>query len=216
MKVSQAIEERHSCRAFLDRPVERATLERLLELTCRAPSAINLQPWQFTVVMGEEVRRLGRRLLKAQRERGVGCKPDNVKPLPEVYRKRRKELNRTMKPLMEQAGVDPAGFVNQGSLDFYGAPAVVVATLHRVFPDTRALDVGIALGFLLLACQELGLAACPTGLLCSYQDEVRDFLNLDPDRLVLSGVAVGYPDPDSPLNQARPPRAPLKEVVRWY
>jgi nitroreductase len=216
MDVSRAIETRKSCRDFSDRPVDEKVLRRLMELTCRAPSAINLQPWLFTVVMGQEVRRLSRKLHKAHAERGVGCAPDNVRPLPELYVERRKELGRGFVPLMQEAGVDPATFIDQGSLSFYNAPAVVVAALHRVFPEGRALDVGLAVGWLLLAAAELGLDTCPIGLICAYEDEIKDFLNIPEDYQVVLSVAVGYGKPDSPLNRFRSPRAPLEQVVRWY
>jgi nitroreductase len=216
MQVSEAITSRMSCRDFSPEAVERATLERLLELTCRAPSAINLQPWQFTVVTGEEVARLGKKLLKTHAERGQGCRPDNVSPLPAVYQERQNQLSLGMKPLLIEAGADFASFINHGSLTFYGAPAVVVATVHRVFSAARALDVGLALGWLLLAAQEMGLATCPIGLVCAYADVISDFLNLDEDRQVVLAVAVGHAKPGSPLNRFRTPRAPLGEVVRWY
>ncbi|MFZ5585004.1 MAG: nitroreductase [Thermodesulfobacteriota bacterium] len=216
MQVSEAITSRMSCRDFSPEAVERATLERLMALTCRAPSAINLQPWQFTVVTGEEVGRLGKKLLRAHAERGQGCKPDNVSPLPTVYQERQNQLSAGMKPLLIEAGAEFASFINHGSLTFYGAPAVVVATVHRVFSAARALDVGLALGWLLLAAQELGLATCPIGLVCAYADVISDFLNLDDDRQVVLAVAVGRPKPGSPLNRFRTPRAPLGEVVRWY
>ena len=64
MDLLKVIEERRSTRAFLERPVEREMLEKLLRLATKAPSAINLQPWEFTVVSGEELNRLSRRLLK--------------------------------------------------------------------------------------------------------------------------------------------------------
>lgn len=215
MQVSEAILGRHSCRAFSPSPVDRDTLTRLMELTCRAPSAINLQPWQYTVVMGEEVSRLGRRLMRAHAERGVGCKPDNVSPLPEVYLERQGQLNRGMTPLMKEDGLGRE-FINHGSLNFYGAPAVVVATLHRVFPEGRALDVGIAVGWLLLAARELGLDTCPVGLVCAYQDVIKDALNIDDDRQVVLAVAVGHAAEGSAVNAFASPRADMSEVVRWY
>jgi nitroreductase len=187
-----------------------------MRLACRAPSALNLQPWQFTVVMGDEVRRLSKKLRQAHAERGVGCKPDNVKPLPEVYLRRQAELNRGMKPLLQEAGADLANFINHGSLEFYGAPAVAVAALHRVFPEGRVIDVGLALGWLLLAARELGLDSCPVGLVCAYADEIADFLNIAEDRQVVLAVALGYGKPDSPVNRMRTQRADLGEVVRWY
>ena len=215
MNVSQAMETRSSCRAFTNEPVPRQTLERIMTLACRAPSAINLQPWQFTVVMGEEVPRLGKKLARAYAERGLSCKPDNTQPLPEVYGQRQQELGRLMAPLIDEAGVG-RDFINTGSLAFYGAPAVVVATLDGAFPPERSLDLGFALGWLLLAAAEEGLDTCPIGLICSYSDVIKDFLNIDPSRRVVLAVAMGHADPDSPVNRMRSPRAPLDEVVRWY
>ncbi|MGD9124789.1 MAG: nitroreductase [Desulfarculaceae bacterium] len=217
MELSQAMEQRSSCRDFSDKAVPPETLERLMALTCRAPSAINLQPWQFTVVQGDEVARLGKKLLKAHLELGKGCKPDNVRPMPEQYLKRQDELSQGMKPLLIEAQADFATFINHGSLTFYGAPAVVVAALDRgVFSPDRSLDVGIAVGWLLLAARELGLDTCPIGIVCMYQDQVKDFLNISDDFQVVLAVAVGYAKPNSPLNRFRSPRAPIKEVVRWY
>ncbi len=216
MQISQAMESRQSCRDFSDQPVPQETLERLMDLTRRAPSAINLQPWQFTVARGQEVRRLSAKLLRAHAERGLGCRPDSQRPLPEVYLRRQQELSEGMRPLLIEAQADFANFINHGSLNFYGAPAVVVATLHQIFGAGRALDVGIAVGWLLLAAAELGLDTCPVGLVCAYEDVIKDFLNIAEDRQVVLAVALGHARPGSPLNRFRSPRAELKDVVRWY
>lgn len=216
MQISQAIKERQSCRDFSQRPVERETLRQLLSLTIRAPSAINLQPWQFTVVMDDEVARLSRKLQRARTEGGKGCAPDAVAPLAEVYLERKRELSRGMGPVMQKAGVDAASFIDLGSLDFYGAPALVVACLDNSFDRVRALDVGIAVGWLLLAARELGLDTCPIGLVAAYQETIKDFLNIPDHYQVLLAVALGYGKEGSVLNSFRSPRAELDEVVRWY
>lgn len=216
MKISQAIKERKSCRHFSPRPVEQDVLRELMRLATRAPSAINLQPWQFTVVTDDEVLRLSRKLQRARVETGKGCAPDSVAPLSQVYQERKRELSRGMGPIMQEAGVDPATFIDQGSLDFYGAPALVVACLDDSFDRVRALDVGIAVGWLLLAACELGLDTCPIGLVAAYQETVKDFLNIPDHYQVLLAVALGHGEEGSPLNRFRSPRAELDEVVRWY
>jgi nitroreductase len=216
VQVSQAIQDRRSCRDFSPRPVERETLQQLMALTTRAPSAINLQPWQFTVVRDEEVARLSRKLQRARAETGKGCAPDNLKPLDDVYTERKRELSRGMGPIMQQAGVDPASFIDQGSLNFYGAPAVVVACLDISFDRVRALDIGIAMGWLLLAARDLGLDTCPIGLVAAYQEPIKDFLNIADHYQVLLAVALGYGNEGSILNSFSSPRAAMDEVVRWY
>jgi nitroreductase len=47
MDVREAIITRRSIRSFLDRKVERATIDKILEAAIYAPSASNLQPWKF-------------------------------------------------------------------------------------------------------------------------------------------------------------------------
>ncbi|HYD37084.1 MAG TPA: nitroreductase family protein, partial [Allosphingosinicella sp.] len=50
---TEAVLARYSVRAFLDRPVARATVEEILELASRSPSGGNLQPWHVDVLAGE-------------------------------------------------------------------------------------------------------------------------------------------------------------------
>lgn len=59
MDVYAAIRTRKSVRAYLDKPVEKQKLERVLEAARLAPSASNRQEWRFVVVTdGEQRRRL--------------------------------------------------------------------------------------------------------------------------------------------------------------
>ena len=50
MQVSQAVAQRRSVRAFLDKPVSDELLRQLLEKAGRAPSGGNLQPWRVFVI----------------------------------------------------------------------------------------------------------------------------------------------------------------------
>jgi nitroreductase len=50
MDVFEAIQERRSIRSYIDKPVEREKLEKILEAGRLAPSAKNLEPWHFIAV----------------------------------------------------------------------------------------------------------------------------------------------------------------------
>ncbi len=216
MDTAEAMKNRHSCRAFTDRPVERETIEELLRLAGLAPSAINLQPWECTVVLGEELRRLGRALRKTLKERQATCGPEERKPLPEVFGRRMSEAGRLMAPLLAEMGTDIPTYVNQGTLDFYGAPAGLIFYIDPAHPERRLVDAGIILGYLFLAARALGLATCPIGLITQYADQIFDFLNVPADKVLALGVALGYPDESAPINRLVTPRAGLEEWVRWY
>jgi len=215
MELEKVINERHSTRAFLDKPVSREIIEELLTLSTRAPSAINLQPWEFTVVMGEELRRLGKILVKRMRERNISCGPDAVRALPEHFMDRQRKLMDCILPCLEK-GINFQDFINEGSCDFYGAPVAIIVTIDQVFSKSRLVDLGIAVGYTVLAAHNMGLGTCPIGIISAFADEIKEALNIAEEKDVVVGVGVGYPDPDSPVNLASSSRTPVHEVARFY
>lgn len=54
--IADAIRDRRSIRRFTSREIPGATLSRLLEAACMAPSAGNRQPWFFYVVRNPDIR----------------------------------------------------------------------------------------------------------------------------------------------------------------
>lgn len=52
----ELVQSRQSDRAYLDKPVEKEKIERILETVRLAPSACNAQPWKFVVVTEPEKR----------------------------------------------------------------------------------------------------------------------------------------------------------------
>ena len=215
MELEKIINERHSTRAFLDKPVPREITERLLLLSTKAPSAINLQPWEFMVVMGEERIRLSKALVKSMRERNISCGPGAVRTLPEYFMDRQRKLMDCILPHLEK-GISFQDFINEGSCNFYGAPTAIIVTIDQAFSKARLVDLGITIGYMVLAAHNIGLGTCPIGLISAFADEIKDRLNVAEEKDVVMGIGVGYPDPDSPVNQAISDRAPIHEVARFY
>lgn len=215
MDLRKVITERKTIRAFKPDPVPKERIEEIIRLAINAPSAINLQPWEFIVVTGEEKERLGRRLIKAYKEKQIGCNPGNVKPLSKTYGKRGAKTLGLMKPFFKEMGVDINQYINEGSCNFYGAPVAILLCLDDSFPKARMVDIGLALGYLVLTAHEFGLATCPIGLIVAYEDEIKDLLNIPENKNVIIGVALGYPDSDIPINRFKSPRDSLDKFVRW-
>ncbi len=215
MELWQAIRERKSIRAYKRDPIPKETIEEILRLTIQAPSAINLQPWEFIVVTGEEKERLSKKLIKAYKEKQISCSPENVKPLPETYRQRGIASSKSMGPYLEQIGVSFKQFTNEGSCNFYGAPVAIIICLDDSFSKARMVDIGVALGYLVLSAHGFGLATCPIGLITAYEDEVKDLLNIPENKNVIIGIALGYPDWENPVSGYKSPRENLDKLVRW-
>jgi len=215
MDLLKAIRERKSIRAFKSDPVPRERIEEILNLTIHAPTAINLQPWEFIVVTGEEKERLSRKLIKAYREKRISCGPDTVKPLPKIYGKRGAKTLELMKPFLEEMGTNSDQLINEGSCRFYGAPTAIILCLDDAFSKARLVDIGVALGYFILTAHDFGLSTCPIGLITAYEDEIKDLLNIPENKNVVIGLALGYPDWDIPINHFKSPRESIEEFVRW-
>jgi nitroreductase len=216
MKLTEAIEERKSIRAYKPDAVPRETINNILQLATKAPSAINLQPWEFTVVGGKEKERLCRRLLKAYGERKVSCSPKTTRPLPGKVEGRWKKLSQQMKPYVDHLGVPFEDFVNEGSFNFYGAPTAIIICMDRAFSKTRLVCIGAGLGYLVLAAHALGLGTCPIGIITAFEDEIKDQLNIPGTKEVILGVALGYTDWENPVNQFKSSRDNAPDVTRWF
>jgi nitroreductase len=215
MDIIEVIKTRKSIRAFKPDPVKKEQVEEILNLVINAPSAINLQPWDFIIVMDEEKQRLSRRLLKAYKEKQISCSPGNVKPLSETFSKRGVESFQLMNPYLEKIGQDFNRFVNEGSCNFYGAPVAVIMCLDNAFSKARLVDVGIALGYFVLIAQNLGLSTCPIGLINAYEDDIKELLDIPENKDVVIGIALGYSDMENPVNQFKTPRDGLDAFVKW-
>lgn len=63
MKVSDAILSRRSMRVFKPDPVPEDKIRRIIEVSKRAASNVNLQPWRLYVTMGEARQRLSAAVL---------------------------------------------------------------------------------------------------------------------------------------------------------
>jgi len=208
---------RHSCRAFHQRPVPRATITRILELAQRSPSWCNTQPWEVFVTEGDGTERLRAAVSAFAAEHP----PTPDLPFPArydgVYLERRRECGWQ---LYESVGIEhgdraASAAQTQQNFTFFGAPHIAVVTTERDLGVYGALDCGVYLGALLLAAQSLGVAAIPQAALAAVAPVLREELGLPDNRQVLFGVSFGYAADAHPANGFRTTRADVDDVVRW-
>lgn len=212
------LDNRFSCRAFLDRPVDRGTITHILQLAQRSPSWCNTQPWQVHVTEGRGTERL-REAISAS---AAVNPPQPDLPFPTRYAGVYDERRRTVGwQLYDSVGVergDRAASAAQALENFalFGAPHVAVVTTERDLGLYGAVDCGVYLGNLLIAAQSYGVATVPQAALAAVAPVIREQLGIDDSRQVLFGVSFGYPDEDHPANRFRSARADVEnEVVTW-
>ena len=216
MNVFSAMTNRQSARAYLPKPVARADIEDLLKYAGMAPSAINLQPWEYVIVYGEEKDRLVQQLKRAHAERNISCGPGTENPLPDIFKNRSRRASQAMAPKVAEMGLKFNQFVEEGSCSFYGAPIAIIVAIDRLFPKIRYLDVGLSISYLLLAAQAKGLATCPIGLITAYGDQIAEILDIPDNKEIVLGIALGYADNQSPINSFKTDRENLDAFRLWY
>jgi len=207
------LRERKTCRGFLPRPVPADVLNDILTDAAWAPSASNQQPWHFHIIEGQALHHLNESVKQAHREERRGYDPSKGKTIPPQYVERTKQLFRSIRPFIAQLGDGNAAFIESGSFRFYDAPAVVLITMHAHMPPVRYMDIGMAAQNLMLSAHARGLGTCAVALTLMYADAVKAALGLPDDILPALFIAVGYPDPDFPVNQFRSGRETLENCL---
>lgn len=212
MKTREAIYQRRSIRAFLPEPVAKKTLLQVVDAAIQAPSARNLQPWHFVVVSGPARQRLSQRLLKQYDEEVAQGLISPPLELPEPYQSR---MNCFLSDLQAHYQGPLPFDLMRGSLNFYGAPAVILATLDECLWPDRLFDMGAAVQNLLLMAQALGLGTCVIGIAIRYKHLIREELQLPASLNPVMTIAVGKPDPAHPLATFHPGRLNVAECLTW-
>jgi len=221
MKVSEAVASRRSVRGFLPTPVDPAVIRRVVEAAARAPSGGNLQPWHIDVVAGAPLEALKAVMRQRVAEAPAG-EPTEYdiypKVLPSPYKDYRfavgEELYRALGIPREDKLARMQWFAR--NFQFFGAPVALFCTVARTMGPPQWSDLGMYLQSLMLLLREEGLDSCPQECWAIYPATIRGFIGIPEDRMLFTGMAIGYRDSNDPANAARPARAPLADFATFH
>jgi nitroreductase len=76
-------------------------------------------------------------------------------------------------------------------------------------------DIGMWLQTVALLLREEGLDCCFQEAWAIYTPQIRQCFAIPDDHIFFCGMAIGYRDPNAPVNNFPVPRAPLEEVISW-
>ncbi|HCK04427.1 MAG TPA: nitroreductase family protein [Methylophilaceae bacterium] len=212
MKVSEAVFARRSIRDFLKTPVSNSLIAELLEKSSRSPSGGNLQPWRIYVLNNQSLNNF----LSFQ-ERWVASEdpayeiyPKNLK---EPYRTSRYQLGEEMYSLLGIPREDKEARINQvlKNFNFFGAPVGIFCFIDKTMGPPQWSDLGMFLQTFMLLSQEYGLDTCAQEAWSMKQDSIKNFLRVDNELMLFCGVALGFKDTASKINQLQSTRRPLDE-----
>ncbi len=220
MELEQAMQGRRSIRGFLDKPVPKELLEEIIALANRAPSSMNTQPWHLHVLTGAP--------LEAVRQGNTERMLAGIPPSREIedyaayqgpHRERQIEI---AIQLFQAMGIERhdaerrQDWVMRGFRQFDAPVSVVVCFDRALLGNTIAhFDTGAMTYGLVLAAWAKGLGAVINGQGIMQSPVVRDVAQIPEDQVILTCVALGWPDDTFEANAVVSRRRPVENVTRF-
>lgn len=219
MELKDAIMKRRSIRGYRPDPVPREILREIIETSLRAPSAMNTQPWEITVITGkplEELRNANMELLMS------GTSPESdfghQKPFEGVHKERQRALGFALYDRMGIDREDKQKRTEWAMKGFRGfdAPALIVIYADESLDERLAAsDMGGLIQTICLAACEKGLGTCINSQGIMFPKAVRKITGIPESKKLHLCISTGYPDENHPANGLVSDREPMDAVVTW-
>ncbi|MDX2236036.1 MAG: nitroreductase [Hyphomonadaceae bacterium] len=220
MRYDDVVLGRRSIRGFKPERPPRALIEEILALAMRAPSSLNTQPWNFTIVAGAPLDRIR----AGNTERNLAGVPESREfrrgpPYEGAHRERQIEIAKQLFAAMGIARDDKAArqdWVLRGFRQF-DAPVSIVITYDRTIHggDIAPFDCGAVTNALVNAAWSRGLGCVINSQGIMQSPVVREHAGIPDDQVIMICVAMGYPDENFPANPVVSKRKSVQEAARF-
>ena len=220
MNYEEIAQNRRSIRGYKTDPIPRETLEEIIHIAKQAPSSMNTQPWHFHVLTGEPLERIR----KGNTEKMMaGSSVDREIKLNHGYegphRERQIEIAVQLFEAMGIARDDKErrmDWVMRGFRQF-DAPVSIVITVDKALADDTIahFDCGAATYGLVLAAWSKGIGSVINGQGIMQSSVVRENANIPEDQIIMTCVAMGYPDETFVANDVKSRRTPNDKVASF-
>ena len=220
MNYEEIAQDRRSIRGYKPDPIPRVVLEEIIHIAKQAPSSMNTQPWHFHVLTGEPLERIR----KGNTEKMMaGSSVDREIKLNHGYegphRERQIEIAVQLFEAMGIARDDKErrlDWVMRGFRQF-DAPVSIVITVDKALADDTIahFDCGAATYGLVLAAWSKGIGSVINGQGIMQSSVVRENANIPEDQVIMTCVAMGYPDETFVANDVKSRRSPNEQVASF-
>jgi nitroreductase len=220
MNYEEIAQDRRSIRGYKTDPIPREILEEIIHIAKHAPSSMNTQPWHFHVLTGEPLERIR----KGNTEKMMaGSSVDREIKLNHGYegphRERQIEIAVQLFEAMGIARDDKErrmDWVMRGFRQF-DAPVSIVITVDKALADDTIahFDCGAATYGLVLAAWSKGIGSVINGQGIMQSSVVRENANIPEDQVIMTCVAMGYPDESFVANDVKSRRSPNDKVASF-
>ena len=220
MQFDDVLLGRRSIRGYKSDPVPKSLIKEVLALAMRSPSSMNTQPWNFTIVTGKTLD-----LIRAgNTERNLAGVPHSREfrigqPFAGQHRDRQVGVAKQLFAAMGIEREDKEGrqdWVLRGFRQF-DAPVCVIITYDRELADSddTAFYCGAVTTALVNAAWSRGLGAVINSQGIMQSPVVREHARISEDQVIMTAVALGWPDDGFPANAVVSERKSVEEATSF-
>ena len=226
LTVAEVITSRMSVREFKKDAVSRELILRLLNISARAPSGTNTQPWKAYVVEGNTLVDLCQKVCTAYDS--IAVNPDLAKEYRPAYDyypskwfspyiDRRRENGWGLYGLLGIAKGDKEKMHAQHRKNFeaFGAPVCIFFTIDKELGRGSMLDYGMFLQNMMVAARGEGLDTCPQAAWNDYAKIILPHIGAKENEMLVCGMALGYADKNEIVNTFITPRVNAEDFTVW-
>jgi nitroreductase len=220
MDVLEAVRSRKSIRGYKPDPVSKELIQEVLEASCRTPSALNLQPWEFVVLAGDAVKKAGQGNVE-RLQAGATLELEVAEsgfPKDSVFRQRQVELAKQLFRLMGIEREDQekrAAWMELGFRYFDAPAAIIIVSDKSLSGEGPLLDLGAVMQSICLAAWKHGLGTCIARQGVFYPDVLREVAGIPESKRIVIAISIGYPDWDFPANKVETDRERAADITTW-
>lgn len=219
MDTIEAIKTRKSIRGFKPDQVSKRVIKEILEIATRAPSAMNTQPWEFTIITGEVLEEIRRRNIKKLNSEPPH--PDHLVmgwSMDSIYRQRQVDLGKQIFQLMKIKKEDTerrSRWIERG-FRYFDAPSAIIISVDKSLTDEGPLlDIGAVIQTICLAALNYGLGTCIEDQGVMYPEVLRELAGIPESKRIIISIAIGYPDWNFPANKLESKRETIGNISSW-
>ena len=219
--VKNAIISRRSVRKFLSKGINKDIIEDILNVSARAPSGTNIQPWNVHVLTGSARDRICKKASSAFLDPKIDKKNDRLHYMDnfrDPYITRRRKVGWDLYELLniKKGDYEKTKAFHVQNFNFFDAPVGLLFTIEKDLGWMSWLDYGMFLQNICIAARGYGLHTCPQAAWGQINNVLSPLLNIQDNHIIHCGISLGWEDENAEVNKLRTVREDINTFTTFH
>ncbi|MGY8976330.1 MAG: nitroreductase [Alphaproteobacteria bacterium] len=219
--IKNAIISRRSVRKFLSKGINKEIIEDILNVSARAPSGTNIQPWNVHVLTGSARDRICKKASSAFLDPKIDKKNDRLHYMDnfrDPYITRRRKVGWDLYELLniKKGDYEKTKAFHVQNFNFFDAPVGLLFTIEKDLGWMSWLDYGMFLQNICIAARGYGLHTCPQAAWGQMNNVLSPLLNIQDNHIIHCGISLGWEDENAEVNKLRTVREDINTFTTFH